>query len=476
MPRTEQDLRRRATRLAVRSLARARALSPAGVVDWLPEPLRTRLSPWFAAPSTVGIDGYDAFAPSTLRDPYAFYETLRNKAPVYRVPGADYYCVSTYELVREVALDTDSYSSNLVAILLASGRKGAKTWTLPSGQGPVDVLAIEDPPVHTRHRKLATAALSSRFQKSLDDDIRALVDELLNPALGRGTCEWMDDVANVVPMRIALRLVGFPEEDHRRVKFLCDHAVALLSGVNTPAQLAEHVDFGTELFAYVQRQFRRHVHAPGDNLTGSLVRATHEQGEESLSEAEALSILLQILIAGSDSSASALGSCVARLAQDTALQTQLRQDPARIPGFVEEMLRLEAPFQGHFRVTTKALELGGVRLAKGTRLMLLWASANRDAARFEAPDELRPERQGVRQHMTFGYGAHLCLGAHLARREIQIALGQLLAATAHFGPGPGEAVHRPSVFTRTLTQLPLVLTPAATRGDEAESEGAQPSA
>lgn len=461
MPLTEQDFRRRATRVAVRSLARARALSAEGLVDWLPGPLRARLAPYFAPPSTVGIDGFDAFAPETLRDPYAFYETLRKKAPVYRVPGADYYCVSTYELVREVALDTESYSSNLVAILLASGRKGAKTWTLPSGQGPVDVLAIEDPPVHTRHRKLATAALSSRFQRSLDDEIRVMVDELLAPALRRGECEWMDDVANVVPMRIALRLVGFPEEDHRRVKFLCDHAVALLSGVNTPAQLAEHVDFGTELFAYVQRQFRKHLHAPEDNLTGSLVRATRETGEDSLSEAEALSILLQILIAGSDSSASALGSCVARLAQDSTLQAQLRAEPDGIPGFVEEMLRLEAPFQGHFRVTTKAVTLGGVQLPKGTRLMLLWASANRDAARFESPTELRPERQGVRQHMTFGYGAHLCIGAHLARREIQIALTQLLSSTHEFGPGRGEPVHRPSVFTRTLTNLPLALRPAS---------------
>ena len=228
MPSPSHDLRRKATRLAVRSLARARGLSPESAIAWLPAPLRDRLAGLFPAPSTVGIDGFDAFAPETLANPYAFYDTLRRKAPVYRVPGADYYCVSTYDLVREVALDTQTYSSNLVAILLASGRKGAKTWQLPTGQGPVDVLAIEDPPVHTRHRKLATAALSSRFQKSLDDDIRAMVDELLAAALARGECEWMDDVANVVPMRIALRLVGFPEEDHRRVKFLCDHAVALL--------------------------------------------------------------------------------------------------------------------------------------------------------------------------------------------------------------------------------------------------------
>jgi cytochrome P450 family 144 len=461
MATTEQDLRRQVTRLAVRSFARLRALSAEDALALLPSPLRARLAPLVTAERPVGIDGFDAFAPETLRDPYAFYDTLRRKAPVYKVPGADYYCVSTYDLVREVALDTTTYSSNLVAILLASGKQNAKMWQLPSGQGPVDVLAIEDPPIHTRHRKLATAALSSRFQRSLDDEIRAMVNELLAPALVKGECEWMDDVANVVPMRIALRLVGFPEEEHRRVKFLCDHAVALLSGVNTPAQLGEHVDFGIELFAYVQREFRKHLRAPQDNLTGSLVQATHAHGDDALSEAEALSILLQILIAGSDSSASALGSCVARLATDPALQARLRREPETIAPFVEEMLRLEAPFQGHFRVTTKPVQLGGVSLPKGARLMLLWASANRDAERFESPTELRTDRPGLRQHMTFGYGAHLCIGAHLARREIQIALGELLTQTETFSPGRGAATHRPSVFTRTLTQLPLQLKPAA---------------
>lgn len=474
MATTEQDLRRQVTRLAVRSAARFRSLSAEDALAFLPSSLRARVAPWVTAPRPVGIDGFDAFAPETLRDPYAFYETLRRKAPVYKVPGADYYCVSTYDLVREVALDTSTYSSNLVAILLSSGGKNAKTWQLPSGQGPVDVLAIEDPPIHTRHRKLATAALSSRFQKSLDDEIRSMVNELLAAPIAKGECEWMHDVANVVPMRIALRLVGFPEEDHRRVKFLCDHAVALLSGVNTPAQLGEHVDFGIELFAYVQREFRKHLRAPNesqDNLTGSLVQATHAQGDDALSEAEALSILLQILIAGSDSSASALGSCVSRLASDPALQARLRREPDAIPPFVEEMLRLEAPFQGHFRVTTKPVQLGPVSLPKGARLMLLWASANRDAERFEAPTELRTDRPGLRQHMTFGYGAHLCIGAHLARREIQIALGELLAQTEAFSPGEDAATHRPSVFTRTLQQLPLQLTPRA-RDSQREGEAA----
>ena len=125
MPRTEQDFRRKAARLAVRSIARVQSLSAEDMLPHLPAPLRARLAPWLTPTRPAGIDGFDAFAPETLRDPYAFYDTLRRKAPVYKVPGADYYCVSTYDLVREVALDTSTYSSNLVAILLASGKRGA---------------------------------------------------------------------------------------------------------------------------------------------------------------------------------------------------------------------------------------------------------------------------------------------------------------------------------------------------------------
>ncbi len=470
MPTTSSSLRRKTTRSVLQALALAQSLSLddivvrmealglGGLVRHLPRSMR--------APSDVGVDGHRPLSAESIANPYPFYASLRQKAPVYKVPGADYYCVASYELVREVALDMETYSSNLVAILLASGRRKARMMRLPGRDaGPVDVLAIQDPPVHTRHRKLATAALSSRFQKSLDDEILTMVDELLAPHLAAGTCEWMWQVANVIPMRIALRLVGFPEEDHEHVKRLCDHAVALLSGVNTPAEFAEHVEQGTVLFAYVRKQFNMHLAKPGDNITGSLVHATKARGEDAMSEAEALSILLQILIAGSDSSASAMGSCVRRLVEDPTLQGRLRADPSLIPAFVEEVLRLEAPFQGHFRVTTRDVELGGVHLRKGTRLMLLWASANRDAAKFGDPDELQLGRKGLRQHMTFGYGAHLCLGAHLARREIQIAVGRLLETTLEVTTdetsAPGR--HRASVFTRTLETLPLRLVPVPHR-------------
>ena len=189
---------------------------------------------------------------------------------------------------------------------------------------------------------------------------------------------------------------------------------------------------------------------------GALVCAVEEGA---LTEKEASSIVLQILIAGSDSSASLMGSSVAMLAQDPALQDRLRADPTQISAFVEEAIRLEAPFQGHFRQTTRPCELGGVSLPEGARLFLAWASGNRDEQQYERAEEIDLGRVKPRAHFSFGHGIHLCIGAALGRMEARMAIAQLLRRTQSIRlNGPLE--HRPSVFVRTLQALPLVVEPA----------------
>jgi cytochrome P450 len=282
----------------------------------------------------------------------------------------------------------------------------------------------------------------------------------IGACLGRGEIDFMHEIAEVVPMRLILRLVGFDEGEHRRVKAWCDAAVALLGGVQSPEEMAANVDAGLCLYGYVVRELRS---ARGRGEPTPLVRALLDgaegRGGARLTEAQVASMLLQLIIAGSDSSASAMGSALHRLATDTGLQSSLRERPDRIGGFVEEILRLESPFQGHFRVTTRDTDLAGVRLSKGTRVMLLWASANRDPERFPEPERLDPDRADARQHVAFGHGPHLCLGAHLARLEITITVAEMLRHTSAIALGEGPVRHRPSVFTRTLQHLPLRIAP-----------------
>ena len=445
------SLLRRARETALRGGMRA-ALWLARTVDAVRSRARGDGEP---RPGGAGVrDELDPLHPDALADPYPLYARLRAEAPVHRVPGAGYVCVSRYEDVRAVALDPVTYSSNLVAILMHSAG-GARSISMPSfGAGPVDVLALADPPTHTAQRKLMTGAFSMRAQRARDDELREMVGECIDGLVAKRGGDYMHELAEVLPMRMVLRLTGLDERDHRRVKAMCDHAVALLGGVHTADGFAEHADGAIALYGYVTRQLEKARGQPTDSELLSAITSSN------LSFAEGASILLQLLIAGSDSSASAMGSAMHRLATDAALQASLRASPALIPAFVEEVLRLEAPFQGHYRITTRDVTLGGVDLPRGTRLMLLWASANRDPARFASPDTLDLARDDARQHLTFGHGIHLCIGAHLARREIAIATEEMLRRTSSITLGEGTSAHRPSVFTRTRAHLPIRVEPA----------------
>ena len=400
---------------------------------------------------------FEPLSPETLSNPYPFYEALRRCAPVYWVPGSDYYCVSRYADIRSAVMDTEAYSSNIVALLFQGSDGRTSMLEKPEmSQGPADVLANADPPAHGPQRTLTQGEISTRVMRGLEGEIRRLVCELLDGLLTRGGGDWMGEFAFQLPMTLALGLVGFPREDRARVKRWCDGGVALLSGMNTPEQFAANSALAAELYRYCRENFAAARRQPRDDLTGALVRAV-DGHPPTLSEREAASIILQVLIAGNDSSASAMGSAVHMLARDPALQARLRAAPERLGDFVEEVLRLEAPFQGHFRITRHACELAGTKLEKGTRLMLLWASGNRDETVFEHPDVVDLDRTNLRAHLTFGFGIHHCLGAPLARLEARIALEELLSRTTAVAIDAPAIRYLPSVFVRTIAELPIRL-------------------
>ena len=394
------------------------------------------------------VDAFDPIADDTIQSPYLYYRALREQAPVHKPAGFDYYCVSRFADIEQVVLDPDTYSSNIVSILMASG-EGTQVLDLPSvDMGPVDVLAIQDPPRHGPQRRVVTRVLSRAHVRALEGEVRRLASDVLASSRGT-TVDFMAEVAFPLPMAMVIDLLGLPQADLGRIKDWCDHAVALLGGVNTPEDLQAHMMAGLAFHTYLVDQCAR---APATPLMQALADAV-ATGE--LTEREWQSIAMQLLIAGSDSSASALGSAVAMLARDPELQATLRAQPEQIGAFMEEVLRLETPFQGHFRVTTRDTELGGVDLPAGTRLMVLWATANRDERAWTRPDEVVLDRKRGGRHLAFGHGLHRCLGAALARLEGRVVLEELLARSDHFELATPAPRYRKSVFVRTLETLPL---------------------
>ena len=400
---------------------------------------------------------FDPLSPDVVQEPHAFYAALRREAPLYRLPNGAYSLISRYRDVRDAAMNPEVYSSNLVAVLL----QGAELMAFEGGStGTMDALATADPPLHARQRKLSNTAFSMRRVAALEPAIRALAESLVGAILPHGgarwrSADWMREVAVPLPMTVIAGMIGLPSEDIPQLKRWSDAAVGLLSGLNTPAQLAEHVTQVGELTAYFFQRVDEAARAPKDDVLGDLVHAC--AGSEALTREEVVSILLQILTAGNESTTSLIGSALRLLLENPAVEVRVRADRALLEPFIEEALRLESPFHGHFRLVRRDTEVAGLPLAKGSRVMLLWGAANRDADEFPNPDAIDLARRNARAHLGFGFGIHHCIGAALARLETRVALETLLTRTSAIRRVEGKLTHVPSLLVRCLTALPVEL-------------------
>jgi cytochrome P450 len=405
----------------------------------------------------------DPFDPDVVEAPHEFFAALRREAPLYRLPNGAYWLISRYRDVRDAALNPDVYSSNLVAVMV-QGQEGSDRPELLSlsgggAAGAVDALAIADPPVHARQRKLSNKAFSMRRVADLEPAIRALAESRIGAILPRdgvrwSAADWMREVAVPLPMTVIAGLIGLPDQDIPQLKRWSDAAVSLLSGVNTPAQLADGARQAGELVAYFVRRVDAAALAPEDNVIGDLLRG---EVDAELTRDEVISILLQILTAGNESTTSLIGSALMLLLENPHVERRIRTDGSLLEPFIEEALRLESPFHGHFRVVRRDTEVGGRPLPQGSRVMLLWGAANRDGDEFPNPDTIDLARRNAKAHLAFGLGIHHCIGAALARLETRVVLETLLARTRAIRRVDARLEHVPSMLVRCLTALPVEL-------------------
>lgn len=396
----------------------------------------------------------DLFAPGVLDDPYPLYERLRAEGPVHLLPALGLHLVVRHAQVLEALDDPATYSSNLVGLLYA-GEDGVALLDTGGPDSGTDVLATADPPAHTAHRRIVRSTFSRRAVGELRADIEEIVEPRVRALVEAGGGDWMGSVAIPLPVLLIGRILGLPDGDADRLTAWSDAGVELLSGLADGDRMGE---LAVEIFGFMA-YLREHLERARRESTGSLTDLVADAWADGvLSADEATSMLLQLVTAGSESTASLIGSATRLLAQDAGLQGRVRADDGLIEALVEEAVRLESPFRGHFRVTTRDTELGGVHLPEGARLMLLWGAANRDATAFGDPGSLNLDRPAARSHTSFGRGIHFCVGAHLARLEATIALRTLLAATDHVAVArDGEPAYVPSMFVRRLATLPLAV-------------------
>jgi cytochrome P450 len=389
-----------------------------------------------------------------VEDPYPFFAQLRREAPVWEVAKSGVFWASTWSAVEDALARPADFSSNLTALLIRSERGDFERFDMTSVGTALDVLATADDPQHARERSLVQPQLKASRLAELAPWIAERVREALDEIAGSPRFEWTDALANRLPMQVVARLLGLPPADAPRLVRWAFEGTELLSGLGGVSRMAELGQSAAANAAYLSDQIRIARTRSGDDLLCALLRAA-EAGE--ISESVVTPMLVQLTGAGGESTASLIGNAARVLAERPGLQAELRANPRLVDPFVEEVLRLESPFKGHYRVATRAAELGGVALAKGTPVLLLWASANRDEAVFERPERLDLARPRATAHLAFGRGLHFCVGAALARLEATSSLRALLARTRSFTLDPDDPPRwTPSLFVRRHSRLPLL--------------------
>jgi cytochrome P450 len=413
-----------------------------------------------AAPTPPG----NPFAPEVLSDPWAFYAACHGLAPAFQLPGTPITYVTGYDAVVD-ALGRVEEFSNAFGTDLAGARSQDPEVTaiLETGWPAVDTMLTADPPVHTRYRKLVNLAFSMKKVDALEDRMRGIVIELIEAMQKKAAAgqpvDFVTDFAIPLPVAVIASEIGMQSStDVTMVKRWSD-AFADRLGQMIPRE--RELECAREVVEF-QRHSKTLIDArratPTDDLLSDLVHASVD-GESPLDDAEIMSVLQQLMVAGNETTTSTLAGGLLMLIQNPAAFAQVRADPSLIPNMVEEMLRLEAPTSGMWRVVKKDAMVGGVEAKAGTMLMVRYAAANRDPAKFENPDAFQPDRKNARTHLSFGRGIHMCVGNMLSRKELAVAFQELLARLDNFALVPGaQLVWKPNMLLRGLSNLPIAFT------------------
>jgi cytochrome P450 len=357
---------------------------------------------------------WDPFSPELRDDPYPLWKRLRDEAPLYYNDRHDFWVLSRFADIEQAHRDVETFSSSHGTTLESMSREPMTDTGL--------IIAL-DPPRHTMLRRLVSRAFTSRRVSMLEDRIRAVCAELLDPHIGAGTFDYVQDFSAILPPTIISTLLGVPEEDQERLRHLVDDVFAIdESGIGMTGEVSKNAIMG--LLEYLGGQFADRKTHPRHDMFTDLLQAeiTDEVGDSRrLTDPELVSFGLLLFAAGSETVARHLGWVASVLPDYPDQRAELATDFSLIPNAIDEILRLEAPSPVQARWVTKDVTLHGATIPANSRAVLVTGSAGRDERKYDDPDVLDIHRK-VDLHLAFGYGVHFCLGAALARLEGRIGL------------------------------------------------------
>jgi len=385
-------------------------------------------------------DRFDPFHDPYLADPYPFFAEARAATPVFYSHDLDYWVVTRYHDIRQIFQTPRLFSAaNTLAplqpICPVAGRLLAE-----GGFRPVPTLTNSDPPGHTRVRRLTHVAFTPRRVAAMESFVRELSARFVEDRLSTGRAELIRALAWDLPALVIFRVLGIPDEDVARVKAGAESRLLLMWGRPNEGDQIWLVQGMAAFWRYAEILVASRAEHPRDDFTSDLLLA--RDGElPALSHQEATQIVYELLFAGHETTTALIGNAARRLLTEPHAWEEICRDPSLIPNAIEEVLRFDSSVIAWRRKTTQAVEIGGVSVPADANVLLLLGSANRDPAVFENPDHLDIHRRNAREHLSFGYGAHYCLGAPLARLEALVVLEELSARLPSLRLIPGQTLH-----------------------------------
>ena len=390
------------------------------------------------------VSAVDPFSRAFLEDPYPHHEALREAGPAVWLEQYGIWAMARHQEVRDALTDWQTYCSG-AGVGLSDFRK-EPPWRPPS------IVLEADPPLHTKTRAVLTRILSPAAINVLRERLVSEAEALVERLLQKRELDGVADLAEPYPLKVFPDSVGLAEEGREN---LLAYGSMVFNGFGPRNDLFNQAMAGAGAVRdWIMSKCSRAALAPG----GLGMQIFHAADAGELTEAEAGMLVRSFLSAGVDTTVYGLGNALHCFATHPRQWTTLRENPALMRLAFEEVLRFEAPVQTFFRTTTKAVDVAGVRLGEGEKVLLFLAAANRDPRRWERPDEFDVRRRAT-GHMTFGTGIHGCVGQAVARLEAEALFGALAKRVAAFEL-TGEPTRRLNNTLRGLDTLPLRLVPA----------------
>jgi cytochrome P450 len=367
---------------------------------------------------------FDPLAPEFKRDPYPMYDTLRRETPIFFAEELGFWFVSRHEDVSSLLRDR-RFGRTITHIMSReeAGLPPKNPKYAPFSKLSENSMFDKEPPEHTRLRSLVHKVFTPRRVEALRGKIEAISDELIDRALPNGRLDLLEDFAVPIPVTVIAELLGVPEADRHHLRPWSSDIVALYELNHTPAQADRAIAAAQEFSDYLRSLARQRKHDPQDDLISAL--ATVEEAGEVLTEDELISTCVLLLNAGHEATVNVMGNGMLALFQNPDQLHLLRDRPELVRTAVEELMRYDTPLQLFRRWVLEDVDYRGFQFRRGQEIALLFGSANRDPLVFTQPEKLDITRED-NPHISFSLGIHYCLGAPLARLELQTALRTLV--------------------------------------------------